>query len=331
MPMWVKEICFATSFQSLQFQYKSVGRPDILLPNADWIGDKDEPLKGFSWRSGTKRDTTGIIMWSDAFLHDLESGEKVAILLMDTQGLFDNESTTATNSRIFSLSTLISSVQILNLFNIIQEDHLQYLQFATEYARFASTNSAVAKPFQNLMFLIRDWNNPDEYPFGSQGGENYLQQVLKVKDGQKDDLKSVREFVSSSFENICCFLMPYPGKAVARDSSYDGRWSKMDDEFLSELKLLIPTLLAPANLKIKKINDKNLSASEWNEYVQSYFELFKSNQLPAAQSIYESTIEKQMQALIYRCFEEYKSNVDLNFGSVTELTIPMVHDSWSFF
>ena len=106
----------------------------------EWIGGSDEPLTGFSWRSGSDRHTTGIIIWSDVFLYDAPNGDKIAILLMDTQGLFDHKSLPADNSRIFSLSTLISSMQIFNLFNHIQEDQLQYLQFATEYTRFATTN-----------------------------------------------------------------------------------------------------------------------------------------------------------------------------------------------
>lgn len=63
------------------------------------------------------------------------------------------------NSRIFALSTLISSIQILNLSNLIQEDQLQYLQFATEFAKFAGQDSCEKsrKTFQNLMILVRDW------------------------------------------------------------------------------------------------------------------------------------------------------------------------------
>lgn len=124
------------------------------------MGDENEPLKGFSWRSGSIRDTTGIVMWNDVFLHTNErSGEKLAIVVMDTQGLFDNETSPMDNSRIFALGTLVSSIQVLNLSGVVQEDQLQYLQFATEFAKFASIDSqgTAGKPFQNLLFLIRDW------------------------------------------------------------------------------------------------------------------------------------------------------------------------------
>ena len=85
-------------------QYNSIANPSNELNNkVDWMGDKDEPLQGFSWKSRTKRDTTGIIMWSDVFLHLNEYGEKLAIVLMDTQGLFDIKTSSVKSSSIFAL------------------------------------------------------------------------------------------------------------------------------------------------------------------------------------------------------------------------------------
>lgn len=118
----------------------------------------DEPLVGFSWRSGSNPDTKGIVMWNDVFFHVKENGEKIGIVLIDTQGLFNNDSTQTENSRIFALGTLISSIQVFNLAGVVQEDQLQYLQFATEYAKFALSDDITdEKPFQKLFFLIRDW------------------------------------------------------------------------------------------------------------------------------------------------------------------------------
>lgn len=49
---------------------------------SEWLGRPEEPLEGFSWRCGAERDTTGILMWSDLFLTELASGEKVSTLLL---------------------------------------------------------------------------------------------------------------------------------------------------------------------------------------------------------------------------------------------------------
>jgi len=256
------------------------------------------------------------------------TGEKIAIVIMDTQGLFDNETSPADNSRIFALGTLISSIQVLNLSAIIQEDQLQYLQFATEFARFAAADSQGqgGKPFQNLLFLIRDWSNPDEFEFGTEGGDHYLKEVLKVKSEQKPELRSVRQFISSSFEQINCCLLPYPGKTVARVKNYDGRWSKMDEEFKEELQKIIEHLLLPNNVILKKINSKDLKGTEVKEYIDSYFQLFQSDTLPQAQSIYESTIEKQMSILLEKCIDHYKQTIYLSNDLLTEENLHIVHE-----
>ncbi len=46
--------------------------------SSDWMGGEDDPLTGFSWRGGSERETTGILMWSKPFMATLpESGEEV--------------------------------------------------------------------------------------------------------------------------------------------------------------------------------------------------------------------------------------------------------------
>lgn len=57
----------------------------------NWMGSPTEPLTGFSWKKSSKRDTKGIIVWSDVFLHTTDKGEEIAIVLVDTQGLYDTE------------------------------------------------------------------------------------------------------------------------------------------------------------------------------------------------------------------------------------------------
>ena len=284
-------------------QYKSVANENLI--NSDnWLGEDDEPLTGFEWKAGTKRVTTGLILWSDVFLYDGPKGEKIAIYLMDTQGLFDHKSTSVDNSRIFSLSTMISSVQILNLFNIIQENHLQYLQFATEYARYASAEDEKS-PFQRLLILIRDWSSPEDYRYGLKGGRAYLSTNLEIQDYQTRELQSVRRYLHSSFDKIDCFLMAYPGRAVARDSTYDGRWSEIDEEFVQGMQDLFEFLFAPTKLTVKKINGVPIKPADLLIFINTYVENFKSDQMPEATNVYESTLEKQFRVLIARSVDVY--------------------------
>jgi len=129
---------------------------------------------------------------------------------MDTQGAFDLESTFHESATVFAISNLISSVQVLNLQNNIQEDDLQnlqvraiprnywslirsetqttygncitiiFLQMFTEYGRMALDETGET-PFQKLQFLVRDWIDPDDYPFGSEGGTKLMKKLLQVE------------------------------------------------------------------------------------------------------------------------------------------------------
>ena len=111
---WLKGLLVRIDFfliSSYYFQYKSISFQNNPLDNKQgWLGQSDDELLGFAWNDGADRHTTGVIMWSDIFLHDIEKPgkekEKIAIVLFDTQGLCDMKTSPADNARIFALSTL---------------------------------------------------------------------------------------------------------------------------------------------------------------------------------------------------------------------------------
>ena len=114
----------------------------------NWLGDPDEPLTGFHWRGGADRDTTGIHIWNEPFLVTLPSGEEVVVLFLDTQGSFDCRANMKQSATIFALSTMLSSKEIFNIKDNLQEDYLQHLQFFTEYGRIALESGYAQTPFQ---------------------------------------------------------------------------------------------------------------------------------------------------------------------------------------
>lgn len=65
-------------------------------------------------------------MWDEVFVRqDAHSGKDVAVVLLDTQGTFDNQTTMQMNALIFALAALLSSTMVYNVSTIIQEDVLQ--------------------------------------------------------------------------------------------------------------------------------------------------------------------------------------------------------------
>ena len=177
------------------------------------------------------------------------------------------------------------------------------------------------------MFLVRDWNYPDDNAYGLQGGQKLLNKVMKVEEHQQPVLKSLREYIFGSFDNISCFLMPHPGSTVATKKKYDGRWSLIDKDFVDNLKDLAEALLSPENLSIKKINDQDLQVNEFYIYIDQYIKMFNSKDLPEPQSIYEATVTNHMQILVARCLSIYDQFVQNGLNNLTEIhEIDLLHN-----
>ncbi|XP_044284169.1 atlastin-2 isoform X1 [Varanus komodoensis] len=274
-----------------------------------WIGGSNEPLTGFTWRGGCERETTGIQIWSEVFIISKPDETKVAVLLMDTQGAFDSQSTIKDCATVFALSTMTSSVQVYNLSQNIQEDDLQHLQLFTEYGRLAM-EEIYQKPFQTLMFLIRDWSYPYEHPYGLTGGQQFLEKRLQVKLHQHEELQNVRKHIHSCFSNLGCFLLPHPGLKVATNPHFDGRLNDIDDDFKRELRNLVPLLLAPENLVEKEINGAKVTCRDLVQYFKAYIKIYQGEELPHPKSMLQATAEANNLAAVAGAKDTYNKGME---------------------
>uniref|UniRef100_A0A8C5DPW5 GB1/RHD3-type G domain-containing protein n=1 Tax=Gouania willdenowi TaxID=441366 RepID=A0A8C5DPW5_GOUWI len=242
-----------------------------------WLGDAEEPLTGFSWRGGSERETTGIQIWSEVFLVDKPDGSKVAVLLMDTQGTFDSQSTLRDSATVFALSTMISSMQVYNISQNVQEDDLQHLQLFTEYGRLAMEETFL-KPFQ--------------------------------VENQHEELQNVRKHIHSCFTNISCFLMPHPGLKVATNPHFDGRIKEIDEEFINNLEVLVPWLLSPQNIDVKEINGSKITCRGLLEYFKAYIKIYQGEELPHPKSMLQATAEANNLAAVAAAKDLYNKKME---------------------
>ncbi|XP_063957643.1 atlastin-2-like isoform X2 [Lytechinus pictus] len=278
--------------------------------SSDWLGPGDQPLAGFSWRGGSERETTGIWAWSKVFLCPGPNGEEVAVILMDTQGAFDSESTVRDCATVFALSTMTSSVQVYNLSQNIQEDDLHHLQLFTEYGRLAmEEENPQAKPFQSLMFLVRDWSYPYEYAFGESGGSKLLDKKLHQSAKHKE-LQDVRRHISSCFKRLGCFLMPHPGLAVATNPKFDGRLADISEEFKTQLQELAPLLLSKDNLIVKEINGTKVTCRALLEYFKAYINIYQGDELPEPKTMLQATAEANNLAAVASAKDKYTKDME---------------------
>lgn len=71
-----------TSFENYCFRYMERDG------SSGWIGDADEPLMGLEWKPTHGTVTRGIWIWDQPYIITTNSGQKVAVIFMDTEGQF---------------------------------------------------------------------------------------------------------------------------------------------------------------------------------------------------------------------------------------------------
>lgn len=91
----------------------------------DWLNMTVPLKKHFQWKSGSAPHTKGIFVWPEPFVIKQKSGE-VAVLLMDTQGIFDYMSSMEENSMIFSLAAISSSTLVSLYLLHIRVDQIRF-------------------------------------------------------------------------------------------------------------------------------------------------------------------------------------------------------------
>jgi len=297
---------------------------------------------GFHWKAGTERDTTGIWMWSDPHIIK-RNGEELAVLLVDTQGMFDHETTMSLTASIFGFSTLLSSYQIYNVDKRIQEDNLQQLALFSEYAKTAVASDGEekdGKPFQRMEFLLRDWQHfedgdDDDPSFEDmeKSMEKYLEKVIAERDAK--DLKDTREQIVSCFEEISCYGLCHPGFAVTK-KKFKGDVADIEDQFLQLLDRYCKRVFG--TVEAKEIHGRSLTAAELKAYIRAYAELFKSGaKFPEAATLLEATASTNNTNAVNVALAAYQTEMDriagptcTNYVNPEELsTVNKVHEDAS--
>lgn len=264
---------------------------------------------GFHWRAGSDRNTTGIWIWSHP--HMLPD-QNLAVLLVDTQGMFDNETTMGLTASIFGLSTLLSSYEVYNVDKMIGEDALQQLSLFTEYARAAMANSQEKegeKPFQQIEFLVRDWQHFEEEEDCEEMAremDRVLEKVMATREAK--DLQETREQITMCFEKITCYGLVHPGFPVTK-KSYAGEINKIEPLFLELLDKYCPRVFD--NLAPKKIHGRELTGEELASFIESYAELFSSGaSFPEASTMLEATAGANNTNATNLAIKAYKERMD---------------------
>ncbi|XP_076810314.1 uncharacterized protein LOC143453047 [Clavelina lepadiformis] len=266
----------------------------------------DEKITGpFKFKGGaSNRCTDGIWITCKPHIISTKKDKKVALFLMDTQGSFDLESSTEDSAILFALSLLFSSYQFFNLQDKIYSFYLQALCKFSEYAsNVKGTRSA--SPFQDLMFLVRDWEKED-HAHGIEGGSSYLKTVLKDRGAQEHiDTKSLLE---ETFSYISCFLWPPPGQYIKRmgEKATACTLKDIDEEFLKIASSFFEYFSEEKGIHLKKIDNEQVTCEDLLKFGILLADVINKECVDSVESYMEAGKAAKMELLIHRCVNIYK-------------------------
>eukprot|EP00747_Dinoflagellata_sp_TGD_P213109 gnl/TRDRNA2_/TRDRNA2_86107_c1_seq1.p1 gnl/TRDRNA2_/TRDRNA2_86107_c1~~gnl/TRDRNA2_/TRDRNA2_86107_c1_seq1.p1 ORF type:complete len:591 (+),score=143.34 gnl/TRDRNA2_/TRDRNA2_86107_c1_seq1:46-1773(+) len=222
-----------------------VGDEDRPLP--DWLrrGDEDKISEGhadsdrrecgFIWRGGDKKCTEGIWVWSKPFMFKMRDGRSLGVLIMDTQGAWDDTMTEDQSATIFGLTALMASKLIYNIQNRIEEGHFENLDYFTTFAQSACAGMPGSNtPFGHLEVLIRDWAGYEDgwtVDDCKQQVEEHLSDHLSIEKSPDENARMKVARLENCFSGIKCFGLSHPGLKVTK-KNWGGDIKIIEDDFV---------------------------------------------------------------------------------------------------
>lgn len=234
---------------------------------------------GFNTTQNRNGTTKGIWAWPEIFVHDnitygAESGNKVAIIVLDTEGLFHIDTDLRHNTMIFALSTMFSSMQGYNVFKDVNGDTMQFLDIFSTYTVYGSRlmgnqSQSTEIPFQDFYFIVRDSDNLEE-------SEDFVLKRIFPDDDRNDQNREMKTRVKSVFRKIRAFQLPRPGENVSR-ATFNGDVTHFDQRFKDKVATFVTEVLAPENIVIKEINGERVKAKDLAHFLKSFTEIIENN------------------------------------------------------
>ena len=313
---------------------------------------------GFKVGSTVQRCTRGIWVWGRPKMITLQSGERVALLVLDTEGIGGLESDTQYDTRIFALATLLCSTLTYNSLGSIDENAISSLSFIanlTQSIKLRGPSQSTAeeggpdspapddgaddggdaiefhKFFPSFIWVLRDFalDLVDEEGY-TISADQYLAHALAPQVGsfEKETLErnNIRRMLMAFFTER--HAVPLVRPLHDEEQLQDVTKVALDDlrpEFLTglaDLKELIAATMRP-----KVMNDRPLSGSMYSALVQSYVDAINSDGVPTISTAWESVSAGECESAHKDALKHYATCLEGAAMPVLEHDVADLHAS----
>jgi len=279
----------------------------------------------FTSRRGKTIQTLGVWVLNKIFIHNDK-----AILLMDTQGVFDQELNQAMTIALISLSTFISSYQIYNLDKRIQEDYLCNMANFSSFTSSISNINKQKKIGDTLCLLVRDWEHFDnnfDIDKCNIETETYRKELLCDSSILTYQQKETRQKIFDIYNNVLVRLCPHPGHLVT-ENKFSGRLKDVREDFKLHVNDIINKMLLSIKPK-KLLNEQELLCRDFPSFLKKCIGLYDNieNTLELTMTNLKTTAKVSQSKAIQDTVLRYtnKMNKYINLKDSKNLNIEVYH------
>ncbi|KMZ75694.1 Guanylate-binding-like protein [Zostera marina] len=254
---------------------------------------------------GHMRDTKtkGIWVWGNP-MEMVINGVKTSVIFLDTEGFESVGKSNVYDDRIFALATIMSSVLIYNLAEMIREADIYRLSFAVElaeefYERVKGEDIAF-KPAKLLWLIQRDFLQGISV---QEMVDEALQQVPNDNgDKNIDQVNKIRKSLAIMGGNNTAFSLPQPH--LQRTKLCDLKDDDLDPIYIKKRQLLKQLVASIVHPKI--VQRKYLNGKDFVSFLEQILEALNKGDIPTTGSL----VEVFNKEIVERCLKLYSQWMD---------------------
>ncbi|XP_076316463.1 uncharacterized protein LOC143228907 isoform X3 [Tachypleus tridentatus] len=236
---------------------------------------------GFGIGSSVQPETMGIWMWGKPVLMDLDTGQQVSVIFLDTEGFAANNISENYDAKIFAVATLISSHLIYNSVKIVDQSDIDYLELLarrTQVVQDFVQTTAEKETSKEWLHRLMDTH--------SRENENYEISLLDI------------------FKSVDCHTLFIPAvkKRFLTDLS-QAREEDLTEEYIEERNSLLKKL--KKELVPKEKNHKPISGTELAALLEVLVSAANDGSLAEIPSRWTTFVERIKQTATEDCHKFY--------------------------
>lgn len=273
--------------------------------------------------------TKGLWIWSEG-VEIQQDGEKITVLVIDSEGLGAFDEDANHDTRIFLMALLLSSYFIYNSVGSIDENALSNLSLIVNLSKQIQTRSGsssledIHEYFPSFLWVLRDFALR---LVDSQGNtistKDYLENSLAPSKGVSDSVEAknrIRRLLTSFFKERDCFALIRPTeseKALQRLDEADE--SVFRPEFLELAGKLRRHIYRKA--KVKMLNKTCLNGEMLAQLAKTYVNAINSGAVPNIEGAWSSVCNAE-------CMKTVEESLGLAEKQARGLVFPMDEKSF---